>query len=180
MFLWMSMAWAIAADPVEGVWDYVSYRPKDGEVIVLADVLGVAAPECELLHLALQLDPDVAWLIAESVCPVPATPDVDEKTVLKRCIAASKVGVQREGLELSHHSGFEVKAELHRLLIVTTEEEGGVTRINRKGKAHSCSVKGDLNGFAGTLQPLDDGTLQLVTKDGVLLFSRTSLRTHPL
>ncbi len=180
MFLWMSMAWATAADPVEGVWDYVSYRSKDGEVIVLADVLGVAAQDCEVFRLALQLDSDVAWLIAESVCPVPATPDVDEKTVLKRCIAASKVGVQRDGLELSHHNGFEVKAELHRLLIVTTEEEAGVTRINRKGKAHSCSVKGDPSGFEGTLELQDDGMLQLVTKDGALLFSRTSLRTHPL
>jgi len=180
MFLLMSMAWAAAADPVEGVWEYVSYRPNDGEVIVLADVLGVALSDCEVFHLALQLDADMAWLIAESVCPVPATPDVDEKTMLKRCIAASKVGLQRDGLELSHHNGFEVKAELHRLLIVTTEEEDGATRTNRKTKARSCAVKGDPSGFTGTLEPRDDGTLQLVTKDGALLFSRTSLRTHPL
>lgn len=177
--LWLSMGLGMAAEPLEGVWNVVSFRANDGTVTKLADTLTGMAAECEVFSMSLQLDAKKAWVIAETVCPVPERPDASEPKVLSRCIAATSLDLTREGLTLSSHAPAKFEAELHRVRVVT-EQQGSTTFTNRDSKSLSCSASAQPSAFQGTLVPQEDGTLQLQTTNGTAVFERGALRTHPL
>jgi hypothetical protein len=177
--LWLSMGLGMAAEPLEGVWNLLSFRANDGTVTQMAETLTGMAAECEVFSISLQLDADAAWVVAETVCPVPERPDASEPKVLARCIAAANLNLTREGLTLSSHTPAKFKAELHRVRVVT-DQQGGSVLTNRSSKSLSCSASAQPSAFQGALAPQEDGTLQLQTANGTIVFERGAVRTHPL
>lgn len=176
---WLLIGLAAAADPVEGVWDYVSFTPNEGERVILADEFRKKGSDCDAFKLVLQIGEDEAFVIAETVCPVPAAPRDQGSEVRQRCIAATKIAVERDGSQLGSHPAAAVTAKLHRIDVQVTQEDGA-TNTSRKSVTRSCSASTQVDGFHGTLAVQDDDSLQLKAAVGTMFFVRTALRRDPL